>query len=186
MAADDDIREGTPKKSKKPVAPPIQEKRPAKKPRDEDDEAEEEKPRKKKAKVAEDEDDDDEDDDDETESADLGSSALSALMPVGGSVFALASLWIGFLSFVLGFVALGSSYEVITVWGIGKIPPIATCLMPMLWPVALLSGGLALLTHKHKKSYGSIAGNMRAIIGLLLSLGAMGMHVFLIYIFLKG
>jgi hypothetical protein len=193
--ADNDIREGDPDKPRKKKAPPpgdVDDRPRKKKPADDDEDDEEEAPRKKK-RIAKDDDEEEaprkkkkvrKDDDDEE--GDLGSSPLSAIMPVGGSVFALLSLWVGFISFLLGFVALGSSFDLITIWGIGKIPPIATCLMPMLWPVALLSGGLAFLTHKHKASYGSIVGNARAVFGILFSLGAMVLHAVLVFLFVKG
>jgi len=89
------------------------------------------------------------------------------------------------LSVVLGLVALGSLFDAFTVAGF-KIPPIATCFMPMLWPIALLSGGLAFVTHKHKASYGSIAGNLRAVIGILLSLGAFVIHAVIVFLVVKG
>jgi hypothetical protein len=193
--ADDKIRSGDPeKRKKKPAAkPPVDEEveeRPRKKKRPAD-EVEEELPRKKKRPVAEDDDDDvpkrkkRRRDDDDEEPSESGSSALSAILPVGGSVFGLVSMWVGVLSVIMGLVALGSLFDIFTVAGM-KIPPIATCFMPMLWPLALLSGGLSFFTQKHKASYGSIAGNMRAIIGILLSLGALVIHAIIVYLFFKG
>lgn len=172
--ADDKIREGDsdkPRKRKSP--PPDDEERPRKK-RSADDEDEE--PRKKKKEVSR-------DDDEADEGHDSGRSALSAFMPVGGSIFALLSFWSGLLSVILAGVALASSFDMITVGCIGKIPPIAGCFLPILWPVALVGGGVSFLTHKHKASYGSIAGNMRAVMGILLGLGAMVLHGILVFLF---
>jgi hypothetical protein len=58
--------------------------------------------------------------------------------------------------------------------------------MPILWPIGLFAGILAFFTHKSKMSYGSIAGNMRAILGILFSLAAMVMHILLIYLYATG
>ncbi|MBI2804169.1 MAG: hypothetical protein HYX68_04195 [Planctomycetes bacterium] len=113
--ADDDIREGDPDRVRKKKAPP---------PDDDADDA----PRKKK-KVAQDDDDDN----------DLGNSPLSAIVPVGGSIWAVLSLYSALL-----------------------------CFIPGLSLLAILFGVLALVTHKHKASYGSITGNMRAILGIVI------------------
>lgn len=165
--ADEDIREGSPKKAKKKAPPPDEEDddRPRKKKRDADAEDEEEAPRKKKKRMDEDEDE-----------SDLGASPLSAIIPVGGSVFGLLALWLSVVALVLGiagFVFL-KDLKVIAV------------IMPSLWPISLLCGVLAFFTHKHKASYGSIAGNIRAIIGILISLGVMVMHAVLVFMFFKG
>ncbi|MBI1831792.1 MAG: hypothetical protein HYR84_10115 [Planctomycetes bacterium] len=195
--ADEDIREGAPNKAKKkkPLPPKDDEERPRKKrPVDEDDEEADERPRKKRPV----DDDDDEDDEaprkkkkavkeepDEDED-DSGGSALSALIPVGGSVFALVSLWSGVFSFLPALVSLLLVLKRVDMWGVANFPPVLGCILPILWPIAILSGGLAFFTHKSKSSYGSIAGNMRAIIGILLGLVAMLLHVFLIYLYFKG
>lgn len=172
--ADDKIREGDPDKPRKRKSPPPDDDERPRKKRSADDEDEE--PRKKKKAVSQ--------DDDETDNGrGSGRSALSALMPVGGSVFALLSFWIGLISVILGGVGLASSFDRITVGGLGKIPPMAGCFLPMLWPVALLCGGVSFLTHKHKASYGSIAGNMRAVMGILFSLGAMVVQGVLVFLF---
>jgi hypothetical protein len=177
--ADDKFREGDPDNPRKKKAPlPDDDDRPRKKRRADD---EEEEPGKKKKAVAKDEDENEDDDEDDV--PDRGRSALSAFLPVGGSIFALLSLWIGLFSALLGGVALASALDMITIWRIGKIPPLAGCFVPMLWPVALASGGLSFVTHKHKASYGSIAGNMRAVIGILLSLGALVLHGVLVFRF---
>ena len=173
--ADDDIREGSPKKAKKAPPPDEEEEdRPRKKKREADEE-EEEAPRKKKKRM----------DEDEQEESDLGASPLSAIIPVGGSIFALMSFLIGLISFVLALVALASRMDVVHPVG-WVIPPIIACLLPSLWPLALISGGLAFLTHKSKASYGSIAGNLRAIIGILLSLATMVVHGVLVFMWIKG
>jgi hypothetical protein len=151
--ADDDIREGNPEKTRKKKAPP---------PDDEDDEQ----PRKKKKVARADADE---------EESDLGSSPLSALIPVGGSIFALLSLWLSVISLLLAIFAMTTYYE-----------KMLSCVLPALWPISLICGGLAFFTHKHKASYGSIAGNMRAVIGILISLAVMVMHLFLVFIFVKG
>ena len=161
--ADQDIREGEPEKArKKKVPPPDDDDRPRKKrpAADDDDEV----PRKKK-KVAKDDD----------EGEDLGASPLSAIIPVGGSIFALLSLWLSVLAALLALVGL--------IYFFGNI---LSCLLPSLWVVSLLCGVLAFVTHKHKASYGSIAGNMRAIIGILISLGVMVLHGVLVFIFLTA
>jgi hypothetical protein len=144
--ADQDIREGDPEKARKKKAPPPDDddrprkKRPA---ADDDDEA----PRKKK-KVAKDDD----------EGEDLGASPLSAIIPVGGSIWALLSLYLSMIS----------------------------CVVPGLWLVSLLCGVLAFVTHKHKASYGSIAGNMRAILGIVFSLIAMVLHAIGLFVYLSN
>jgi hypothetical protein len=157
----DNIREGGPEKArKKKVPPPDDEDRPRKKPPADDDEADEA-PRKKK-KVARDDDD----------GHDLGSSPLSAIIPVGGSIFGLLSLWLSVIAGLLAFAGVVLFYgQVISV------------IMPSLWPISLACGGLAFVTHKHKASYGSIAGNLRAIIGILISLVVMVAYGVLIFMF---
>ena len=100
----------------------------------------------------------DEDGDDEEEGGDLGSSPLSAIVPVGGSIWTLVALYGGLLS----------------------------CFVPGLWLLSLLAGVLALMTHKHKASYGSMAGNMRAILGILVSLFAMVLHAVILFMWLTG
>ena len=128
--ADDKIREGDPEKRKKKAAPPDDEDRPRKKRRDDDDEEDEDRPRKKR-KIARDEDDDD-----------LGNSPLSAIVPVGGSIWALGSFYLALLS----------------------------CLVPipLLGLIAIGLGVLAFVTHKQKASYGSMTGNIRAVLGILI------------------
>lgn len=164
--ADEDIREGAPKKKKKAAPPPDDDEddRPARKrrPADDDDEL----PRKKKAARR--------DEDEEDEDNDLGSSPLSAIIPVGGSIFALLSLW---LSVFGGVLALA---------GLVLFPKgLLSLVMPGLWPISFLCGALAFLTHKHKASYGSIAGNIRAIIGILISLVVMAMHGFAVFLYVS-
>jgi hypothetical protein len=163
--ADDKIREGDPEKRKKKAAakPPAddeEEERPRKKKRPADDE-DEDAPRPKKRKRADD------------EASDLGSSPLSAILPVGGSIFALASLWLSVLSLLAGFacmVLFGKS--------------VYSAILPSVWPIAILCGVVSFFTHKNKASYGSITGNMRAILGILIGLAAMVLHAFLIYWYL--
>ena len=165
--AEDDIREGNPDKARKKKAP---------RPADDDDDL----PRKKRRPVQDDEDEAPrrkksvaKDDDDE--GSDLGSSALSALIPVGGSVFALLSLWLSVIALLLTIFAMTTYWQ-----------QMLSCVLPALWPISLICGGLAFLTHKHKASYGSIAGNIRAIIGILISLGVMVMHGFLVFVFVTS
>ena len=126
----------------------------------EDDE--DDRPRRKKKKRRDDDDD-----------SDLGSSPLSALIPIGGSVLALMSLWLS----VIGVLLTVASFRFFEkeIW---------SCVLPALWPLSLLSGGLSFFTHKHKVSYGSIAGNFRAIIGIVISLGVMAAHGYLVYVYL--
>lgn len=129
--ADDDIQEGEPRKKKK--APPPDDDdddRPRKKRPADEDEDEEDRPKKKKKMAREDDD-----------GHDLGDTALSAVVPVGGSIWALLSLYSALLCFVPG--------------------------LPLL---AILFGVIALFTHKHKASYGSITGNLRAILGIVIGL----------------
>jgi hypothetical protein len=196
LMADDDIREGDPDRPRKKKPRPAdddeddrprkkrpsaddevdEEERPKKKKIVRHDEDEEEERPKKKKKIARREEEDDEDDD-------LGSSALSAVLPVGGSVFALMSLWLSIISFALAVVALGSYFEIITL--LPRIPAILACTMPSFWPFAILSGGLSFFTGKRKLSYGSISGNMRAIFGILLALVVMVMQIVIIYLHAK-
>jgi hypothetical protein len=147
--ADNDIREGDPDKARKKKAPPPDDDdddRPRKKRRPDDDE-DDEAPRKKKKAAKHDDDDDD-----------LGSSPLSAIIPVGGSIWALLSLYLSMVS----------------------------CIVPGLWLISLLCGVLAFVTHKHKASYGSVAGNMRAILGIAFSLIAMVLHTILLFMYLSN
>src|SRR5262245_3802897 len=126
--AKEDIREGGPEKiRKKKPAPAEEEERPRKKrPADEEEETprkkktkadkedeEDEEPRKKKAKAAEEDEEDHEGE--EEEEGDVGASALSAIIPVGGSVFALAALWLSVIALALTIVALGSYFDIITI-----------------------------------------------------------------------
>jgi hypothetical protein len=53
--------------------------------------------------------------------------------------------------------------------------------IPAFWPLPLLCGVLSFFTHRHKASYGSITGNMRAILGILASLLAMVIHGALVF-----
>lgn len=120
--ADEKIRKGEPQPSKKkPVPAPV------------DDE--DEKPKKKRR------------DADEEGGSDIGSSPLSAVVPVGGSIWALLSFYIALLSCI--------------------VP------LPLLGLIAIILGGLAFMTHKHKASYGSITGNMRAVLGIVIGLVTM-------------
>jgi hypothetical protein len=186
----EDIREGGPEKiRKKKPAPADEEERPRKKrPADEDEEEErprkkrtadgdeeDEAPRKKKAKAAE-----EDEESEEEEESDLGASALSAIIPVGGSVFALAALWLSVIALALTIVALGSFFEIITI--LPKIPPLLAGAMPCFWPLAVLCGILAFFTGKRKKSYGAISGNMRAVLGILIALLVMLLHGFLLFV----
>lgn len=117
--ADEKIRKGEPQPSKKKPAPA---------PVDDEDE----KPKKKRR------------DADEEGGSDIGSSPLSAVVPVGGSIWALLSFYIALLSCI--------------------VP------LPLLGLIAIILGGLAFMTHKHKASYGSITGNMRAVLGIVIGL----------------
>jgi hypothetical protein len=154
--ADEKFQEGEPKK-KKPAAPAASDDRP------------------KKKRPADDDDDDVPRKDEEDGGSDLGNSPLSVLIPVGGSVFALAALWLGVFAVVAGIA------------GLILFPKnVISLLLPAFWPIALLCGALSFFTHKHKASYGSITGNMRAILGILASLVALGLHGFLAFLYFKG
>lgn len=142
--ADDDIREGKPKKPR----------------RDDDDD---EPPRKKRR------------DADEDEREDLGSSALSAVVPVGGSLFALASLWLSVIALLLTVAGMVFFWK-----------HILSVVLPIPWVLSLLCGVISFFTAKHKASYGSITGNMRAILGILISLVVMAMHGFLVFVLITG
>ncbi|MSQ93681.1 MAG: hypothetical protein EXR98_03900 [Gemmataceae bacterium] len=128
--ADDDIQEGEPRKKKKAPPPDDDDDDRPRKKRPADDDDEDDRPRKKK-KVARDDD----------EGGDLGDSILSAVVPVGGSIWALLSLYSSLL-----------------------------CFIPVLPLFGVLFGVIALMTHKHKASYGSITGNLRAILGIVIGL----------------
>lgn len=135
--ADDKIRKGDPSiKKKKPAPPP-----------DDDDEVEE-KPKKKRR------------DADEDEGSDIGSSPLSAVVPVGGSIWALLSFYIALLSCV--------------------VP------LPLLGLIAVILGGVAFMTHKHKASYGSITGNMRAVLGIIIGLFTMVASTGILVLYFMG
>jgi hypothetical protein len=129
----------------------------------------------KKKRPADDDDDDVPRKDEEDGGSDLGNSPLSVLIPVGGSVFALAALWLGVFAVVAGIA------------GLILFPKnVISLLLPAFWPIALLCCALSFFTHKHKASYGSITGNMRAILGILASLVALGLHGFLAFLYFKG
>jgi hypothetical protein len=123
--ADEDIREGDPDKPRKRKSPPP------------DDDGND-RPRRR------DDDDDDfdrkrrnigrEDDDDGS------NSPLSAVVPVGVSIWALASLYLALLG----------------------------CIIPGFGLIAIFCGVMAFATHKQKASYGSISGNLRAILGIVI------------------
>jgi len=130
--ANEDIREGAPE-GKKQKAPP---------PDDTDD-----RPRRQKRMDA-----------DEEASDDPGESALSAVVPIGGSIWALLSLYLSLLG----------------------------CVIPGLPLLSLLFGIVALLTHKSKASYGSITGNMRAVLGILISLVLIVVHGIGLFLFLSN
>lgn len=180
--AREDIREGEPERvrKKKPAPADDDDDRPRKKRPVDDDADEEEAPRKKK-KIRKDE---DEDEDQDEEGGDLGASPLSAIIPVGGSVFGLASMWLGIFALALSLVALGSFLEIITI--LPKIPFMLAAIMPIFWPLAILCGGLAFFTGKRKASYGAISGNLRAIFGILLGLVVMVLHAAIIYLHMKA
>jgi hypothetical protein len=149
--ADDKIREGDPEKRKKKAPPPDDEDedRPRKKRRPDDDEDEDDDRPRRKRKIAKDDDDDD-----------LGNSPLSAIVPVGGSIWALGSFYLALLSCIIPFPLLG------------------------LFAIGL--GILALFTHKHKASYGSLTGNMRAILGILIGFVTMIGSSILLVLFFTG
>lgn len=161
--ADDKFKEGAPKKKKAAPPPEDDDDRPKKKrPADDDDD---EKPKKKKPRM----------DDDEEGASDLGNSPLSAIIPVGGSIFALLSLWLGVFAVVAGIAGLILFQK-----------DVLSLIIPAFWPISFLCGVLSFFTHKHKASYGSITGNLRAILGILASLVAMGIHAFLAYLYMSG
>ena len=156
--ADEDIQEGEPKPAKKKAAaPPADAKKKKPVAAEDDDDVDVKKKPKKPAK---------------SEGSDLGSSPLSAIIPVGGSIFALMSLWLSVLAGLMGLAGM--------IFFFGQLPSV---LLPALWPIAFLSGILSFFTHKHKASYGSVAGNMRAIIGILISLVVMGLHGFAAFVY---
>lgn len=115
--ADEDFREGEPERPRK-NKPPRR------------DEKDDDRPRRRRR------------DDDVEDRDDLGNSALSAVVPIGGSIWALLSLYLSLLS----------------------------CVIPGLPLLSLIFGIVALVTHKQKASYGSITGNIRAVLGILISL----------------
>jgi hypothetical protein len=135
--ADEKMRKGEPPAKKKKAAPPPAE--------DEEDE----RPKKKRR------------DTDDEGGSDIGSSPLSAVVPVGGSIWALLSFYIALLSCI--------------------VP------LPLLGLIAIILGGVAFMTHKHKASYGSITGNMRAVLGIVIGLITMiGSTIGLIVYFTTG
>jgi hypothetical protein len=135
--ADEKIRKGEPQPAKKKKAAP---------PPSEDEE--DERPRKKRR------------DADEEDGSDIGSSPLSAVVPVGGSIWALLSFYIALLSCV--------------------VP------LPLLGLIAVILGGVAFMTHKHKASYGSITGNMRAVLGIVIGLFTMVGSTIIVIMYFMG
>lgn len=131
--------------------------------RDDDDD---DRPRKKKARPSDDDDDDDRpkkrssrdddddddrprkrrrrDEDEDEDSDDLGNSPLGAVVPLGTSIWALASFYLALLSCILP--------------------------LPLLGLIAIVCGGAAFFTQKHQASYGSITGNIRAVLGVVIGL----------------
>lgn len=125
--------------------------------------------RRKKAPRREPDDRDDEDEEerprrrrrrdaDEGEGEDIGNSPLGAVVPLGVSVWALVSLYSALLS----------------------------CVIPGLGLVAIICGILAFVTAKHKATYGSVSGKIRAIIGIVLGLSTFVIHVFALIAFLMA
>jgi hypothetical protein len=84
--------------------------------------------------------------------------ALGAIVPVGVSIWALLSLYTALFS----------------------------CVIPGLGLLAIIFGILALMTHKQKATYGSVSGNIRAIIGIVLGLSTFVIHVFALIAFLMA
>jgi hypothetical protein len=120
-------------------------------------------PRRKNAPPSDDEDDDDRprrrrrrDNDGDREAPE--ESALGAVVPLGVSVWALVSLYSALLS----------------------------CVIPGLGLVAIIAGILAFVTHKQKATYGSVSGNIRAIIGIVLGLSTFVIHVLALIAFLMA
>ena len=127
-------------------------------------EGEPDRPRKKRAAPRDDPDDEDDDDrprrrrrrDDDREAPE--ESALGAVVPLGVSIWALVSLYSALLS----------------------------CVIPGLGLVAIIAGILAFVTHKQKATYGSVSGNIRAIIGIVLGLSTFVIHVIALIAFLMA
>jgi hypothetical protein len=147
MARDDDDDDDRPRKKKsRPSADTDDDDRPRKKrPSRDDDDDDDDRPRKRRRR-----DEDEQEDDD-----DLGNSPLGAVVPLGTSIWALASFYLALVSCV--------------------VP------LPLLGLIAVVLGAVSFFRQNHKASYGSITGNIRAVLGIVIGLFTMvGSTVFLI------
>jgi hypothetical protein len=95
---------------------------------------------------------------DEDEGGDLGNNPLGAVVPLGVSVWALLSLYSSLLS----------------------------CVVPGLGLLGILFGVIAFATAKHKATYGSISGNMRAVLGIVIGLGTVVIHIIALIAFVMN
>jgi hypothetical protein len=60
-----------------------------------------------------------------------------------------------------------------------------SCFVPFLGLLAMILGVVAFMTHKHKASYGSVTGNMRAVLGIVIGLlTTIGSTIFVIGYFM--
>jgi hypothetical protein len=133
----DEVRAGDPDQPRKRAPLP-----------DDDDD---DRPRKRRRR------DEDDDDDRRIDKNDDGSNtALSAVVPVGVSIWALLSLYTALLS----------------------------CIIPGLGLLGLLFGILAFVRANHQASYGSITGNIRAVAGILISLCTIAAHSIWLFVIL--
>jgi hypothetical protein len=145
----DDDDDDRPRKKKPRSSDEIEDgERPIKKrrPRDDDDE-EEERPRKRRRR-----------DEDEDEGEDIGNSPLGAVVPLGVSIWALASFYVALLS----------------------------CFIPGFGLIAIILGIVAFVTAKHKATYGSISGNMRAVLGIVIGLFTAVVQTVMLVLILSG
>ncbi len=137
----DAMQKGVPKK--KPAPRPI------------DDEDDEPRPVKKKSRREE------EETDDEPENI-RDSTLLNMLFPVGVSIWAMLSNYLG----VLGVLATVFGFLIATVAGIKIMGVILPSLGILLCLLAIPLGGLSFFLRPKKTTYGGVTGYMRAIIGI--------------------
>ena len=152
MARDDDDDDRPRKKKSRPSEDIEDDDRPRKKrsARDNDDD-DDDRPRKRRRRMDEDEDED---------ADDLGNSPLGAVVPLGTSIWALASFYLALLSCV--------------------VP------VPLLGLIAMILGVVSFFTHKQKASYGSVTGNIRAVLGILIGLVTMVGSTALLILWFSG
>jgi hypothetical protein len=162
----DDDDEALRQPAKKPARPPqdamqkgLPKKKPAPRPIDDDEEDEPRRLVKKKRQREE------EQADDEPESL-RDSTLLNMLFPVGVSIWAMLSNYLG----VLGILAIVFGYLLAVTAGIKSLGYIGPGLGGVLCLLAIPLGGLSFFLRPKKRTYGGVTGYMRAVIGIICGL----------------